>query len=89
MGSQSPNLERTVDFLLRDGQAEIPCRISFDALGRHAGVSELSWPRAARLLHWYRWEIDRIALARYAAEDFADGIVSIDVDDIGSPLGRR
>jgi hypothetical protein len=40
-------------------------------------------------LHWYRHEIDRIALALYAAGDFADGVVTIDADDIGSPLGRR
>lgn len=89
MAFQSPDLERTIDFVVRDGQAEIPCRISFDALGRHAGADELSWPRAARLLHWYRHEIDRIALALYAAGDFADGVVTIDADDIGSPLGRR
>lgn len=89
MAFQISGLEQTIDFVVRDGQAEIPCRISFDALGRHAGADELSWPRAARLLHWYRHEIDRIALARYATGNFADGIVTIDVDDIGSPLGRR
>jgi hypothetical protein len=89
MGFQSPSLERAIDFVLRDGEAEIPCRISFDALGRHAGADELSWPRAARLLHWYRREIERIALARHAVGNFANGVVTIDVDDIGSPLGRR
>jgi hypothetical protein len=51
-------------------------------------VEELSPERAERLLNRYRHEIERIALARYAAGDFADGVVTIDVDDIGSPLGR-
>lgn len=87
MPTEIPDLERTIDFVLREGQTEIPCRISFEALGRQAGADELSWERAARLLQWYRREIERIALARYAVGRFTNGVVTIDVDDIGSPLG--
>jgi hypothetical protein len=82
------NPEPTINFVLREGHTEIPCRISFEGLRRQAGVEERSPERAERLLNRYRQEIKRIALARYAAGDFTNGVVAIDVDDIGSPLGR-
>ena len=89
MGSEFSTREQTIDFVLREGEIEIPCRISFEALRRQAGADVLSAERAERLFHWYRSEIERIALARYAIGDFTNGIVTIDPDDIGSPLGRR
>ena len=78
-----------VNFSLREGEVEIPCRISFEALKRHAGVFELPFSRADRLFNWYRDQIERIALARYSAGDFSDGVVSIDTTDIGSPAPAR
>ena len=81
--------EPTIDFVLREGQAVIPCRISFEALRRQAGARDLSREGAERLLRWHRREIERIALGRYAAGDFTNGIVTIDVDDIGSSPARR
>ena len=81
--------EPTIDFVLREGQTEIPCRISFEALRRQAGGHDLSRKGAERFLRWHRREIERIALARYAAGDFTNGIVTIDVDDIGSSPARR
>jgi hypothetical protein len=82
-------VEQTIDFVVREGQTEISCRISFDTLRRQAGVDELSPERAERLLNRYRHEFECIALARYAVGDFANGVVTIDSDDIGSPLGGR
>jgi hypothetical protein len=78
-----------VDFLLREGQLEIPCRVSFEALKRRAGVFELSSARANRLFNWYRDELERIALSRYAAGDFRSGIVTIDTTDIPSPASAK
>ena len=75
----------TINFVLREGQIEIPCRISYEALRRQAGADEWSSERSEQLLNWYRQEIEHIALARYAAGDFADGVVTIDLDDIDSP----
>ena len=89
MGSTLRSIERAVDFVLREGMTEIPCRISFAALSRLGGANDLSPGTAERLLHWYRLQIERIALARYAAGDFVDGIVTIDIGDIGSPPGPR
>ncbi len=45
--------------------------------------------RAERLLHRYRLDIERIALARYAAGDFTNGVITIDMDDIGWSPSRR
>lgn len=81
--------DQGLDFLLHEGPANIICRISFEALRRQAGVAELSAERAERLFNWFRPEIERIALARYAAGDFSDGIVTIDANDIGSPATTR
>jgi hypothetical protein len=89
MGLKASGLERSLEFVLREGQTEIRCRISFEALRRQAGADELSLDRAERLLRWYLPEIERIALARYACGDFSNDVVTIDTDDIGSPLGRR
>ena len=85
MGFATPSAEWTVDFVLREGQNEIPCRISFAALRRQAGADELSRERAERILNWYRLQIERIALARYAVGDLENGMVIIDAGDIGSP----
>ena len=78
-----------IDFVFHEGQIEIHCRISFDALRRQAGVAELNRQRAQRLLNWYRPKIERIALAHYAAGDLCDGVVTIDTDDIAAPGGPR
>lgn len=89
MRLESPKLEQTIDFVLREGETEIPCRVSFEALSRQAGADALSRDRAERLFRWYREEIERIALARYAVGDFSGGVVTIDTDDIGSPPSQR
>jgi hypothetical protein len=89
MPAAIPALEQSIDFVLREGETEIPCRISLEALSRQAGASALSRERAERLLQWYRQEIERIAFARYAAGDFSDGVVMIDIDDIGTPPSMR
>jgi hypothetical protein len=77
-----------VDFVLREGVTDIHCRISFAALSRLGGADELSRGTAERLLHWYRLQIERIALARYAAGDFVGGMVTIDIGDVGAPSSR-
>jgi hypothetical protein len=89
MPTAIPALEQSIDFVLREGETEIPCRISLEALGRQAGAGALSRERAERLLQWYRQEIERVAFARYAAGDFSDGVVMIDIDDIGTPPRTR
>ena len=76
-----------IDFVLREGQLEIRCSVSYDALRRQAGVAEMNGERARRLFNWYRDKLERIALARYAAGDFREGIVNIDPDDIAVPAG--
>ena len=78
---------KAVEFVLREGQIEIRCSVSYDALRRQAGVVELNEERAQRLFNWYRHQLERIALARYAAGDFRDGEVAIDRDDV-APLAN-
>ena len=77
-----------IEFTLQEGVIKIRCSVSYDALRRQAGVVHLNDTRAHRLLNWYRNKFERIALARYAAGDFREGIVTIDCDDIGSPGDR-
>lgn len=88
MGSTVLSIDRALDFVLHEGLTKIPCRISFAALSRLSGADELSRGTAERLLQLYRLQIDRIALARYAAGDFVGGMVAIDVGDVGSPPSR-
>jgi uncharacterized protein DUF1488 len=86
-GMPKPRRE-AIEFVLREGQIEIRCSVSYDALRRQAGVVELNEERARRLFNWYRHQLERIALARYAAGDFRGGEVVIDRDDI-APLANR
>ena len=84
-----PKLGReATEFVVREGQIEICCSVSYDALRRQAGVVELDEERARRLVNWYRHQLGRIALARYAAGDFRGGKVLIDRDDIAPPVNR-
>jgi hypothetical protein len=80
---------RELEFVLCEGQAEIPCRISFDALRRRAGVVELSLDRARRLLRCYRREIERIALVHYIGGALRGGMVIIEERDIGAAARRH
>ena len=93
MGQEMPHIHQiagdAIDFVFREGQLEIHCRVSFDALRRQAGVVEVDRERAQRLLSWYRPKIERIALAHYAAGDLLDGVVTIGSDDIAAPGGPR
>jgi len=82
---RSTGSSEAIDFVLREGEIEIRCSVSYDALRRQAGVAEMTGERAHRLFNWYREKLERIALARYAAGDFREGVVNIDPDDIAVP----
>jgi hypothetical protein len=54
MDSEIPGSKQTIDFVLREGQTEILCRISFEAPRHQAGADQLSQAGAEQLLQWYR-----------------------------------
>ncbi len=74
-------IRRTVNFTLRDGATEICCSITFEALRRLARKSENVAEIAEQLFDRHREDIEPIALGRYAAGDFAHGVVRLDADD--------
>ena len=78
-------IRRTVNFTLRDGAAEISCCVTFEALQRLSRVSGNVAEIAEQLFDRHRREIEPIALARYAAGDFTDGVVRLDVNDFPRP----
>jgi len=81
-------LSRIVRFVLRDGDAEIRCCISFEALQRLARVTGQVAEIAEQLFDRHHRDIELIALTRYAAGDFADGVVRIDVNDLRLPANE-
>jgi hypothetical protein len=51
-----------IGFLMRDGTKEVPCMVSFEALGKRAAATGLDEARAFEI---YRDEIERAASAKY------------------------
>jgi len=81
-------LSRTVQFVLRDGDAEIRCSITFEALQRLARVKGQAAELAEQLFDRHHRDIALMALTRYAAGDFAGGVVRIDVNDLRLPANE-
>jgi hypothetical protein len=81
-------LSRTVQFVLRDGDAEIRCCITFEALQRLARVSGQAAEIAEQLFDRHHRDIELMALTRYAAGDFAGGVVRLDVNDLRLPANE-
>ncbi len=79
-------IRRTVNFTLCDGATEICCTITFEALQRLARVSGNVAEIAEQLFDRHRHDIEAIALGRYAAGDFAHGVVHLDADDFPRPV---
>jgi len=73
---------QSVNFVLRHRHAQIPCRISFGALRRIARVAIERAEIAEQIFDRHRQDIEMLALAAYAAGDFAGGIVAIDEDNL-------
>lgn len=78
-------LRRTVNFKLRAGATEICACVTFEALQRLARVSGDVAEIAEQLFDRHRHTIEVIALARYAAGDFRDGVVRLGVQDFPWP----
>jgi len=78
-------LRWTVNFTLHEGGAEVCGCIMFEALRRLARASRDIEEIADRLFDRHDREIEQAALARYAAGDFADGVVRLDVCDVALP----
>lgn len=82
-------IRRTVNFSVRDGTTEIPCCITFAALQRFSRVSGNLADVAGQLFERHAKEIEAAALARYAAGDFTEGAVRLDVSDFPRPIVTR
>jgi hypothetical protein len=82
-------IRRTVNFTIGDGATEIYCCITFEALQRLARVSGNVAEIAERLFDRHRHEIEPIVLARYAAGDFDEGVIRLDVNDFHPPPRAR
>jgi hypothetical protein len=78
-------LRRTVNFKLRAGATEICACVTFEALQRLARVSGDVSEIAEQLFDRYHNTIEAIALARYAAGDFRNGVVGLGVGDFSLP----
>jgi hypothetical protein len=75
--------------MLHDGAVEICCCITFEALQRLAQMSGDITEIAEKLFDRHRQDIEPIALARYAAGDFADDVVRLDSSDFPPPANMR
>lgn len=82
-------IRRTVNFTVRDGAAEIPCCITFEALQQLSRVSGNIADIAGQLFERHAEEIEPVALARYAAGAFTQGVVRLDVSDFPRPVMTR
>lgn len=87
-GRVADRIRRTVNFTVRDGATEVDCCITFEALQRLARVKGDAAEIAEQLFDRYRHDIEPIALMRYAAGDFADGVVHLDASDL-PPLANK
>ena len=82
-------IRRTVNFTVRDGAAEIPCCITFEALQQLSRVSGNVADIAGQLFERHAKEIEPVALARYAAGALTQGVVRLDVSDFPRPIMTR
>ena len=82
-------IRRTVNFTVRDGPTEISCCITFEALQRLSRVSGNIADIAGQLFDRHATEIEPVAIARYAAGDFAHGVVRLDRCDFRRPIILR
>lgn len=78
-------LRRTVNFKLRAGATEICACVTFEALQRLARISGDVAEIAEQIFDRHRHTIEAIALARYAAGDFRNGVVGLGVQDFPLP----
>jgi len=88
VGRVADRIRRTVNFTVRDGGVEVCGCIIFEALQRLARVQGDAAEIAEQLFDRHRHDIELIALARYAAGDFADGVVHLDASDLPPPASR-
>lgn len=79
-------IRRTVNFTVLDGTTEISCCITFEALQRLSRVSGNVADIAQHLFDRHIREIEAVAIARYAAGDFAQAMVRLDFDDFPRPV---
>ena len=84
--SVTDRIRRTVNFTVSDGVTEISCCITFEALQRLSRVSGNVTDIAGQLFDRHAKEIERVALARYAAGDFKQGVVRLDLCDFPRPV---
>ena len=71
-----------IGFLMRDGTKEVPCIVSFGALGKRAAATGLD---EARVFEIYRDEIECAASAKYDRGQIApDGRVYVTGDEFFS-----
>ena len=82
-------IRRTVNFTVRDGDAEIPCCITFEALQQLSRVSGNIADIAGQLFERHAKEIEPVALARYAARARTQGVVRLDASDFPRPIMTR
>ena len=82
-------IRRTVNFTVRDGAAEIPCCITFEALQQLSRVSGNIADIAGQLFERHAKEIEPVALARYAAGARTQGVVRLDASDFPRPIMTR
>ncbi len=82
-------IRRTVNFTVRDGTTEISCCITFEALQRLSRVSGNVADIAGQLFERHAQEIEAAALVRYAAGDFTEGVVRLDLRDFPRPVISR
>jgi hypothetical protein len=82
-------IRRTVNFTVRDGAAEIPCCITFEALQQLSRVSGNVADIAEQLFERHAKEIEPVALARYAADAWTQGVVRLDASDFPRRIMTR
>ena len=78
-------LRQAVNFKLLAGRTEICACVTFEALRRLARVRGDVAEIAEQLFDRHRRTIEAVALARYAAGDFRNGVVGLDVEDFPLP----
>ena len=78
-------LRRTVNFKLRAGGTEICGCVTFEALQRLSRIRGDVTEIAEQIFDRHRLTIEAMALARYAAGDFRNGVVGLDAEDFPLP----
>lgn len=88
VGRVADRIRRTVNFTLRYGGVEVCGCITFEALQRLARVQGDASEIAEQLFDRYQHDIEQLALARYAAGDFVDGVIYLDASDLRPLVGK-